>query len=163
MVSLVHGLVIVATLATVGCGSSPPPPANPPPQPMQQQQQQQASGPVNVTTNVYVTPGRSAERSAVAMLDDGPIAESPLVVDAEERRELHEAKLAAMAPPVVVVRDSAPAPYYVPTPSSVVIVRDLPRSQRAHTKWFYDRAAKRCEGRATRWSQNRCLRGVASR
>jgi hypothetical protein len=49
-----------------------------------------------------------------------------------------------------------------PTPrAAVVIVSELPQSQRKHDRWWYERAAKRCERRATEWARVRCLRGIA--
>ena len=47
--------------------------------------------------------------------------------------------------------------------AAVVVVSELPPSQRAHTKWWYERAAERCERRATEWARRRCLAEVAQR
>jgi hypothetical protein len=54
-----------------------------------------------------------------------------------------------------------PPHYRVPTPSSVVIVRDLPPGARRYDKWHYDRAAARCGMRPTKFAQDRCYREVA--
>lgn len=142
-----RALALVAALA--GCASHEPPRT------------------VIVERPVYVY---VPEKSGPPVPPGEGIAPSPLLVEAEQRRAEHEAELVAnepRAPEVVYVASPGPAyyrePVYIPTPSapSVVIVRDLPRSQRGHDRWYYDRHAKRCEERGTKWSRERCLRGVA--
>ena len=49
-----------------------------------------------------------------------------------------------------------------PTARTAVTIRsEQPPSQRVHTKWHYERAAKRCDRRATEWARNRCYREAA--
>jgi hypothetical protein len=53
-------------------------------------------------------------------------------------------------------------PKRAPTPrTAVVVVSELPASQRKHDRWWYERARERCERRATEWARVRCLRGIA--
>lgn len=57
---------------------------------------------------------------------------------------------------------SASGVVYAPTArAGVVVVKDLPPSQRKHTRWHYDRAVKRCDERGTKWARERCYRGAA--
>lgn len=148
-------IAIMATLGVLGCAREAAPVA-----------------PTVVERPVYIY---VPEKNGPPVPPGPGIGESPLVAIAREervaleaKRDAAEAEAAAREPEVVYV----PEPYYdrrpylaahvyVPTPSSVVIVRDLPASQRKHTRWHYDRAAERCERRPTKWSRDRCLRGVA--
>jgi hypothetical protein len=121
--------------------------------------------PVHVVERiVYVAappPSKQAEdRELIAALRapmEG-IDESPLVVEAERRRNERRADLAAGAS---AEREVVYEPVYVPTPAHVVIVRDLPPAARRHDRWWYDRAAERCERRRTRWARERCFREIA--
>lgn len=57
---------------------------------------------------------------------------------------------------------SPPPTFYAPTPrTAVAVVRDLPASQRKHTKWHYDKAVTRCDAKATKWARNRCYAKAA--
>jgi hypothetical protein len=52
---------------------------------------------------------------------------------------------------------------YAPDPRAAVVIRsELPMSERKHTKWYYERAGKRCERRATEWARRRCFERVAA-
>jgi len=145
-------LIIGATLALVGCASAPP------------------QRTVFVERKVYVfVPEKSGPP---VPLGEG-IAPSPLLVEAEQRREEHEAKLTAAEarePTIVYV----PTPNYgwrAPYPSSVIVVSE--RHRHGHgarhkapsraEKRSHERAAERCGRRGTQWAREKCARGAARR
>jgi hypothetical protein len=156
----VQGIIVAAMLAS-GCASSPPP------------------APVVVTKTVYVY---VPERSGPPVPPSEGIAPSPLLVEAEQRREEHSARLPVPAPPqdsvVYVQRDYGLGYGYgwrAPYPSSVIVVseRHAHADHRHHvdhhehvsknTERRRVRAAGRCERRATEWSRDRCHRGAAQK
>lgn len=131
---------LAVLLLVAGCASAPPPTV------------------LVVERPVYVY---VPEKSGPPVPPGPGIGESSLVAIAREERAAFEAK---RAPEVSYVVDSTPRyvePYYVPTPQSVVIVRDLPRAERKHTRWHYDRAVERCDRRGTKWARERCYRREA--
>jgi hypothetical protein len=56
---------------------------------------------------------------------------------------------------------AGPKPETSTARATVAEMKNRPPSERKHDRWWYDRAAERCERRATEWARERCLREIA--
>lgn len=163
--SILQRAVIAATLLMVGCASAPP----------------QAQEPVVVERKVYVfVPEESVP------IPPGPgIAPSPLVVAAEQERQVrHEQRVAleaARQPEIVYVpteRDYWPGHYYPgayvapvyrqPEPETTVVVvhdHDRKRHRVNHHSTARERRIERkvesCGRRGSEWARKRCIKQAA--
>lgn len=108
----------------------------------------------SVTAQALPEPHGAGLRSAPTPSQEAPAG--------PEAHEPHPTPESAQAVEPEATRP-APRVVYAATPETAVLVRsELPPSQRKHGRAYYERAAARCEKRATEWARRKCLERVAA-